>query len=443
MKQSRLFDQTKTGIGDWKEKRQTRSPERVEIMGNQDNGTKAGSTVHLDRLQQAFSLIDEADAVAFLQELIAINSVNPPGNETAVAEAILRRAAAAGLETSIDEVEPERANLFVSLNGADCSADKKVLVYSGHLDTVPTGSIQWQHDPFGGERVGNKVYGRGTTDMKGGVAAMILAMEYLHRAGIELNGSLRFAGTVGEEVDCLGAKAVIARRQLDDATAMVISEPSNNQPFIAHKGALWLELITYGKTAHGSMPEQGVNAIMAMARFIQELNSYAFTYSPHPLLGHPTMNIGVIHGGVKTNVVPDQCSLMLDIRTVPGQSHSAIIQELNELLERVCEPIGARFAIHTANDLPAVTTDPDDPFIQLSLNAAMAFLGREVLAKGVNYYTDGSVYGPHLGIPILIYGPGEPTMAHQPDEWIEVDNYLESIRYYMGLAVSYLGIRSE
>ncbi|MGG1663983.1 M20 family metallopeptidase [Brevibacillus sp. NRS-1366] len=391
-------------------------------------------------VQKAMDLINEQEAVNFLRELIAINSVNPPGAETAVAEAIRDHLAAAGLSAELDEVEPGRSNVLSALTGTGAEGEEqRVLVFSGHLDTVPTGNIPWQHDPFGGERVGNKLYGRGTTDMKGGVAAMVLAMEYLHRAGVKLQGTLRFVGTVGEEVDCLGAKAVASKGQVNDATAMVISEPSTNRPFIAHKGALWLEAVTYGKTAHGSMPDQGVNAITAMARFIHELESYSFTYEHHPLLGSPTMNIGVIQGGVKTNVVPDQCTLTLDIRTVPGQEHALITGDLHKLLAQVCEPLGAQCEIRVSNDLPAVTTAKEHPFIQLSQETIKNLWGTDVPVSGVNYYTDASIYGPHLGVPILIYGPGEPTLAHQPDEWIEIDRYLDSIRFYLTLAAAYLG----
>lgn len=398
-----------------------------EVKGNQ-------------HVQKAIDLINEEEAVTFLRELVAINSVNPPGAETAVAEAIRNHLATAGISADLDEVEPGRSNILTALTGTAPAGDQpRVLVFSGHLDTVPTGNIPWQHDPFGGERVGNKLYGRGTTDMKGGVAAMVLAMEYLHRAGVKLQGTLRFAGTVGEEVDCLGAKAVAARGQIDDATAMVISEPSSNRPFIAHKGALWLEVVTYGKTAHGSMPDQGVNAITAMARFIHELESYVFTYDHHPLLGSPTMNIGVIQGGVKTNVVADRCTLAIDIRTVPGQEHAQIKRELQKLLEHVCEPLGAQCEIRVANDLPAVTTAEEHPFIALSRETLQELCGAEVPVSGVNYYTDASIYGPHLGVPILICGPGEATLAHQPDEWIAIDRYLESIRFYMTLAAAYLG----
>lgn len=396
------------------------------------------------RVQKAMELINEQEAIDFLRDLIAINSVNPPGAEAAVAEAIQSHLARAGLRAEVDEVLPGRSNVLAELTGmAAADKDQRVLVFSGHLDTVPTGNIPWKHDPFGGERAGNKLYGRGTTDMKGGVAAMVLAMEYLHRAGIKLQGTLRFAGTAGEEVDCLGAKTVAARGQIDDATAMVISEPSSNRPFIAHKGALWLDIVTYGKTAHGSMPEQGVNAITAMARFIHELESYSFTYEHHSLLGSPTMNVGVIQGGVKTNVVPDHCTLMLDIRTVPGQVHATIVEELKQLLISVCEPLGAQCEIRVANDLPAVTTDAQHPFIALSQETMQHLWGTEEPVSGVNYYTDGSIYGPHLQVPILICGPGEPTLAHQPDEWIDTARYLDSIRFYLTLAAAYLGIEEQ
>jgi succinyl-diaminopimelate desuccinylase len=399
----------------------------------------------LEAIIKAWNVLDEQDAISFLQELMQINSVNPPGTEKAVAEAIRRRLEKAGLEVELDEVAEGRTNLFVSLpraNDSENSPSKpaRVLSYSGHFDTVPLGSVKWKHDPFGGEQVGNRLYGRGTTDMKGGVAAMVIALECLYRAGVKLKGKLQFVGTVGEEVDCFGAKQVVKKGQIDDTTAMVISEPSANQVFCAHKGALWLDVRVFGKTAHGSMPEQGINAIQIMNRFINELERFSFVYEPHPLLGEPTMNIGTIQGGIKTNVVPDQCIMTLDIRTVPGQEHRQIVDQLHELLQKVCETYGASHQINVVNDMPAVTTPADDAFIELAIATAKNHLNRSLTARGVRYFTDGSVYAPYLQVPILIYGPGEPTMAHQPDEWIEVDKYLEAIRYYIALAVEYLEV---
>lgn len=390
------------------------------------------------RANEIFQLIDANDAVAFLRSLVRIDSVNPPGKELAVAEVICGRLRDSGLEVELDVIAEQRANLFISLPRENMAASERVLVYTGHFDTVPIGS-NWTHDPLGGERVGNKLYGRGTTDMKSGVAAMVLALEYLKRAGVRLAGKLLFVGTAGEEVDGFGAKEVVRKRQIDCATALVVGEPTGNQAVIAHKGALWLEVTTFGKTAHGSMPEQGVNAISAMNRFLNQLAEYRIACPPHPVLGEPTVNVATISGGVKTNMVPDQCTVTLDIRSVPPLRHEDIVAEIDGMVKQACDALGASHRIKVINDMAAVSTAGGDPFIETALQTARVHFGRTLQPGGVNYYTDASVYAPHLrGVPVLIYGPGEPTLAHQPDEWVDVEKYLEAIRFYIALALEYL-----
>lgn len=182
-------------------------------------------------------------------------------------------------------------------------------------------------------------------------------MNYLERAGVKLNGKLQFVGTAGEEVDGYGAKKVVEKGQIDKATALVVSEPSENQLFTAHKGCLWLEIITYGKTAHGSIPDQGINAILTMNESINTLQTYQFDYTPHPLLGHPTMNIGTIEGGVKTNVVPDQCNLTLDIRTVPGQDNDRILQDIDNMMKEIVASSQSTYQIKVINCMESVSTD--------------------------------------------------------------------------------------
>lgn len=394
----------------------------------------------MSEVSKIFELIDERDAVSFLQTLVGVNSVNPPGSEKAVAEVIEKRLAGSGLEFEVDEIEDGRANLLVSSVPASTNQGNsdRVLIYSGHFDTVPAGSSNWRRNPFGGEEVENRIYGRGTTDMKGGVAAMVLALEYLHYSGVELKGSLRFAGTAGEEVDGAGARQIVDKGQLDDATAMVVGEPSLNEAYIAHKGTLWLEVSTYGRSAHGSMPEQGVNAIDSMMIFLNELREYSFTYESHPMLGEPTVNVGTIGGGSSTNVVADQCTATLDIRMVPGQDQDRIISDLEKLLERACEPLGSSYELRVTNAKAPVSTPEDDSFVQLSIKVAKKHFNKSLSVGGANYYTDASVYSGYLDVPFLIYGPGTPEMAHQPDEWIDTDNYIESIRFYIALALEYL-----
>ncbi|WP_423799547.1 M20 family metallopeptidase [Neobacillus sp. SAB-20_R2A] len=391
----------------------------------------------MQKLHSIYEMVNVEESVQFLQSLIQENSVNPDGNEKRVAEAIETFLASSKLQVELDDLGSNRANLFVTY--PDRKTEERYLVYSGHFDTVPTGKVEWQHDPFSGEIAGNKMYGRGTTDMKAGVAAMILAMEYLSRAGVKLKGKLQFVGTAGEEVDGYGAKTVVQKGQIDKATAMVISEPSENEIYNAHKGCLWLEITTYGKTAHGSMPDQGVNAILAMNELINALLMYEFSYTPHPILGHPTLNVGTIEGGVKTNVVPDQCSVTLDIRTVPGQDIDRILKDIEEMLKGIAEKTKASYQIKIINRMESVSTKESDEFVQMAVRTGKKELNLELNPTGVNYYTDASVYQPHLQIPTFIFGPGHPKLAHQPDEYVEIDKFIESIRYFMALAIEYLG----
>lgn len=393
-------------------------------------------------MQEVFDIIDRDEAISFLQSLVRAESINPPGTERVVVETIEEHLAAAGVTAETYKVQEERPNLLASLSGESSSGEdeKRVLVYSGHFDTVPLGNANWEYDPLGGESVRGRIYGRGTTDMKGGVAAMVLALEYLKRSGTQLGGELRFVGTVGEEVDGLGAREVVKKGQIDDATALVVGEPSANGAFVAHKGTLWVEVSISGRTAHGSMPENGVNAIDTMRHFLNWLEGHSFIYEEHPLLGGPTVNIGTIEGGVKTNVVADECSATLDLRTVPGQSHEEMLSEAKRALAEICRNTGASYEVRVVNDMAPVATPENDPFIGLCLDTAKRHLGRNLVPEGAKYYTDASVYVPYLGLPALIYGPGEPSMAHQPDEWVDVENFLESIRFYVALAVEYLGV---
>jgi succinyl-diaminopimelate desuccinylase len=398
--------------------------------------------------ENLFRQIDEADALAFLQSLIQINSVNPPGAERAVAEAIKQRLSGTDLQLQLDEVAEGRTNLLVSRPAAgapEASAkERKTLVFSGHFDTVPVGDVKWKHPAFAGVQVGDRLYGRGATDMKSGVAAMVLALECMAKANIKLAGNLLFMGTVGEEVDCLGAREAVKKGQIDHATAIVVGEPTSNQVVIAHKGALWLEVTMFGKTAHGSMPEHGINAIQAVNRFITALNEYRFQFEIHPVLGNSTINIGMIRGGVSPNVVPDKCSVTIDIRTVPGQDHQAIVAEITQLAKRASESVSAGFQVDIRNDLACVHTSADHPFIKTAIRTHESCFQQKSSPRGVNYYTDASVYQPHLkGIPVLIYGPGEPGLAHQPDEWVDVAKYLDAIRFYMALALDYLQVAGD
>lgn len=379
-----------------------------------------------------------SEAMNFLKELINTNSVNPPGNEEEIAKIIAKKLKENGIESTLRSLGPNRAYLVARLKG---KGTKKSLVLSGHMDTVPTGDIPWEHEPFDAKEVNGCLYGRGTSDMKSGLAALAMAMIEIAKAKVTLEGDLVLAATAGEEVDCLGAKAMIEDGVLKDAGAMIIGEPSNGEIFVCHKGALWVEIVSYGKTAHGSMPDQGINAIDKMNVFINALYSkFKFKYKEDAMLGAPTINLGTISGGVRTNVVPDMCRLQIDIRTVPGQNHQEILADIKKLLKEIEGTSDAKFDLNILNNLVAVGTSVEDPLIKIALSTASELFNREYKPKGVRYYTDASTFVPGLGnkLPVLFYGPGNETMAHKPNEYVETSKYLDSIKFYKEVAMRYL-----
>jgi len=245
------------------------------------------------------------------------------------------------------------------------------------------------------------------------------------------------AGTAGEEVDSLGARAFVEAGYLDNVGNIVIAEPSNLKLFTCQKGALWLEFTAIGRTAHGSMPDLGENAILIMNKFLNSLTKYEFDYSPHSLLTAPTINVGTINGGVKTNVVPDQCVLTLDLRTIPGQSHDLIINDLTAMFEQ-CLSNKDKGKIRILNNREPIEIDPYHPLVITAQK-----VGREVLSlvlepAGVNYYTDASVLVKEKNVPVILFGPGNEKLAHQPNEYVEIDKLTAAVKYYIALALELL-----
>jgi len=387
-------------------------------------------------MQRGVIIIKES--INFLKDIIRINSINPPGNEIFVARAIAEKLREYGIESTIRPFDSNRAYLIAKIKGV---GHKKSLVFCGHMDTVSVGEIPWEHDPFGAQEIDGCIYGRGSADMKGGLSALIMAMIEVAKSGVRLEGDLVLAATAGEEVECIGASIMLQDGVLKDAGAMIIAEPSNGEIFVTHKGALWLEIISYGKTAHGSMPEQGINAIDNMSLFISALhNKFKFNYQEDSLLGGPTINVATISGGIQANVVPDMCKLQIDIRTVPGQIHKEILMDIKTLLSEIELSSNSKFDVKVLNNKVAVKNLEGDQFISLALSTATEVFGREYEGKGVRYCTDASIFVPGFNneLPVIICGPGEETQAHKPDEYVKINKYIDCIKLYTEIALRYL-----
>ncbi|MEW9671948.1 M20 family metallopeptidase [Ammoniphilus sp. 3BR4] len=372
--------------------------------------------------------------VAFLQELLRINSSNPPGNEHEISKVLAARGERVGLKGKFRMLDEKRSNYEVRLKGKG----DKVLFFCGHMDTVSPGKMEWEYPPYSGRLVDNRLYGRGASDMKSGLAAMLLAMEELHKEGMVLAGDVVFLATAGEEVDSCGARDYQATVGMEDVDAIVIAEPTHEKVVIGHKGALWLEIITFGKTAHGSMPDLGVNAIEHMIRVIEFIRSMNLDWRLEKApLGKSSMTVTQIGAGIQTNVIPDQCFLHVDIRSVPPQSHHEIVSAIRAKLEEWQKTVpGFQAECRELLDRAAVWTEPKESIIQTALEIKGQSQND---CYGVSYYTDASVLNPYSKIPTLIYGPGDEKLAHQPNEWVDVQAYLRSISFYKELALRFLG----
>jgi succinyl-diaminopimelate desuccinylase len=351
------------------------------------------------------------DAVSLTRELIRFDTVNPPGNEQACAEHIAGILAAAGFSITWHDYLPGRPNLVARRGSV---SGKPPICLGGHIDTVPFGQAPWRVNPLAGELADGCVWGRGASDMKSGVAAVVAAaVELAHR--LDGTPGLTLVFVADEEVGC-GGSAALARcaKLLGPAGALIVAEPTSNRPLVGHRGALWLEAETRGKAAHGSMPEQGINAIYKMARAVNVLSTFEFSNQTHPYLGRPTLNVGTIAGGININSVPDRCRAGIDIRSIPGQAHHSLMTQLQQAL-------GEEVLLTRRIDVNGLWTDPQHPWIVSLFDLLTPFLGARPEVATVPYFTDAAMLVPAFGkIPAVVFGPGVPTQAHQTDEYCPV-----------------------
>ena len=243
-----------------------------------------------------------ADVVDLTRELVATRTINPPGDEAKAASLVGARLEAAGLEVVEHEFAPGRTSIVARTR---TRGERPALCLTGHLDTVPLGRADWSVDAFDGETDGDRLFGRGTSDMKGGTAAIVVAAERVAALG-EGAAGLELVLCAGEETGCEGALALAqADGLLGQAGAVLVAEPTTNYPCVAHKGVVWADAVARGKTAHGSMPHLGENAIYKLARAVARLEDFSLEADEHPLLGMPTVSLGTLSGGININSVPD------------------------------------------------------------------------------------------------------------------------------------------
>ncbi len=371
------------------------------------------------------------DSLALTRELLAFNTINPPGAERECAQSLGRRLEGAGFRVEYHDFAPGRTSLIARI-GANGS--KPPICFTGHMDIVPLGAAKWTRDAFAGETDGDRLYGRGSTDMKSGIAAFVIAAVELAKR-LERSPGLVLVITAGEEVGCEGAKYLADHKLLGNAGAIVVAEPTANYPYVGHKGLAWFEVETKGVTAHGSMPEVGDNAILKIARAVGDLEHFHFPVESHPVMGKPSINVGTIRGGLNTNSVPDEARITVDTRTVPGIDHVHLCKSLQSLLA----PRGA--SVRQIVDTASLYTEPDNAWVQEVFEMCTPYVGARPTPKTITFSTDGADLKRGFGgPPAVVLGPGEPTLAHQTDEWCSMERIAQSTELFTSVMRKWCGI---
>ena len=374
--------------------------------------------------------MNEMDKIKVLADIVEIPSVND--DEVSVAKYIMDLFAKYGIESKILKVKGNRANLV-----AEIGEKGPILGFSGHLDVVAAKeSDGWHSDPFKLVERDGKLYGRGTSDMKSGVAAMIVSLIELQQKGLK-NGRIRLMLTMGEEIGEEGSAYFYEHGYMKDVSALVISEPTYYRIIYAEKGSLDLKITSRGKAAHSSMPNLGYNAVNPLIELLSELNEFFSNPPKNDVLGPLTFNVTVFKGGEQVNTIPDYAEAEINVRTLPNFDGNDVIKKLDEYLEKKNEN-GATLTREVLMNEDAVLKSPDSVIADLAAEIVES-RGREVVKTIAPGITDASnlLKEKKEDYPFIVFGPGNPLVSHQVDEYVEKKAYLDFIDIYQELAEKY------
>lgn len=350
------------------------------------------------------------------------------------------------IEPLVYEVSPGRENLVATI---ESKVEGPCLMLEGHTDVVSEGERQsWRYDPFGGQVAGGRIYGRGSCDMKAGLAVNLITLKALLKSGVGFKGKIRLGFVCDEEGMMTGIKDFINQGGADDVDAALIPEPEENQLCVSMKGAIRAVVRIKGKMAHGCMPLSGINPNTRLARIILKIEEYEGREKQRcgkdEFLGYPSLTFTVIQsppeGSVaQLNVMPGEAVAYLDIRTTPAQSHDKLRLDLTEIFKNLAaaDP-DFNAEIDFIEDRPVVTTDRDEVIIGIAAAVYRDITGRDPIYSGVPGATDGTFLRAWKDIPCLVNGPGPRHMPHQSDEYVEIDELYEAARIYAITAFRYL-----
>jgi acetylornithine deacetylase/succinyl-diaminopimelate desuccinylase len=375
----------------------------------------------------------QSEVLRLVQDLISIESHSDvSGREANIGRFLVNWFQNHGIGAELQSVEAERANLVAMIPGSGGLS----LMFNGHMDTVPAGSMSDAYEPHIREGV---LWGRGACDMKGAIAAMACAMAAMvqHGETSQLTGELLFTGTVGEETGSIGVKALVEAGV--KTSYAIVGEPTSLRVGIAHKGACFIRISLTGRGAHGSRPDEGVNAVSYASQIVRALETdlrAKLAKRVHPLLGTSTVSVGRISGGTQPNIVAERCFVDIDRRTLPDEDD--IVEEITALVAGICDPIvGLSWNVEEMPETAivphvALGTSPDAKLATCAQQVCRR-LGLPSDPVGVPYWTDGG----HLvasGVETIILGPGDIANAHGPNDRVGISELATSVELYRDLA---------
>lgn len=372
--------------------------------------------------------------IQILKDIVNINSTN--GHEEQVANYLQKLLAEHGIESEKVQYDVDRASLVSEIG----SSDEKVLAFSGHMDVVDAGDVsKWKFPPFEATEHEGKLYGRGATDMKSGLAAMVIAMIELHEEKQKLNGKIRLLATVGEEVGELGAEQLTQKGYADDLDGLIIGEPSGHRIVYAHKGSINYTVKSTGKNAHSSMPEFGVNAIDNLLLFYNEVEKFVKSIdATNEILGDFIHNVTVIDGGNQVNSIPEKAQLQGNIRSIPEMDNETVKQVLVKIINKLNKQENVNLELIFDYDKQPVFSDKNSDLVHIAKSVASDIVKEEIPLIGISGTTDAAEFTKaKKAFPVIIFGPGNET-PHQVNENVPVENYLEMIDVYKRIAIEFL-----
>ncbi|EHU6364855.1 ArgE/DapE family deacylase [Listeria monocytogenes] len=372
--------------------------------------------------------------IQILKDIVNIDSTN--GHEEQVANYLQKLFAEYGIESEKVQYDVDRASLVSEIG----SNDGKVLAFSGHMDVVDAGDVsKWKFPPFEATEHEGKIYGRGATDMKSGLAAMVIAMIELHEEKQKLNGKIKLLATVGEEVGELGAEQLTQKGYADDLDGLIIGEPSGHRIVYAHKGSINYTVKSTGKNAHSSMPEFGVNAIDNLLLFYNEVEKFVKSIdATNEILGDFIHNVTVIDGGNQVNSIPEKAQLQGNIRSIPEMDNETVKQVLVKIINKLNKQENVKLELIFDYDKQPVFSDKNSDLVHIAKSVASDIVKEEIPLLGISGTTDAAEFTKaKKEFPVIIFGPGNET-PHQVNENVSIENYLEMVDVYKRIATEFL-----